>query len=195
MKLSRSELKQQAREQLGNQIFGEIWLFAVLVELIYATIISVTSSFVIGILAIGPLTYGYAKLYLKLAREGGKMDIVGLFDGLKEDLSGNVLLGLLYTIFVALWSLLFVIPGIIKAYAWSMAFYVKNDHPEFGWKQCLDESARITKGHKWELFVLDLSFIGWIFVGSLVFGVGTLWVSAYMNATKANYYERLRDAA
>ena len=72
-----------------------------------------------------------------------------------------------------------------------MVYYVKADHPEYGWRECLDESQRLMTGHKWEKFVLDLSFIGWGIVGSLCLGVGTLWVMTYMAATEAQYYEYL----
>ena len=94
-------------------------------------------------------------------------------------------------LFIFLWSLLLFIPGIVKAYAYSMVYYVKADHPEYGWRECLDESQRLMTGHKWEKFVLDLSFIGWGIVGSLCLGVGTLWVMTYMAATEAQYYEYL----
>ena len=94
--------------------------------------------------------------------------------------------------FIFLWSLLFVIPGIVKMYAYSMAYYIKLDHPDYGWKACIDESRQLMDGHKWEKFVLDLSFLGWIIVGSLCLGVGTLWVTPYMEATNAQFYEYVR---
>lgn len=77
-------------------------------------------------------------------------------------------------------------------YAYSMAYYIKLDHPDYGWKACIDESRRLMDGHKWEKFVLDLSFLGWIIVGSLCLGVGTLWVTPYMEATNAQFYEYVR---
>ena len=88
--------------------------------------------------------------------------------------------------------MLFVVPGIVKHYAYSMSFYIAADHPEYTWNQCMDASKRMTAGHKGELFVLDLSFIGWFFVGALCLGVGSLWVTPYYNASWANYYDALR---
>ena len=73
-----------------------------------------------------------------------------------------------------------------------MAVYIKVDHPDYDWKQCIDESQRMMQGHKGELFVLDLSFIGWLFVGACCCGVGTLWVNAYMAAAHSQFYENLR---
>jgi len=66
------------------------------------------------------------------------------------------------------------------------------DHPEYNWSQCISESKRLMSGHKGELFVLQLSFLGWILVGILCLGVGTLWVSAYAYATTALYYQHLK---
>ena len=66
--------------------------------------------------------------------------------------------------------------------------FIKADHPSYDWRECLDASSELTYGHRWELFVLDLSFIGWQIVGSLCLGIGTFWVNAYREATIAEYY-------
>ena len=187
--MNRSELKRIAKERLGNGIFKNEWLYALLYLLVVSAILSAASVTGVGaIIVTGPLTYAITKAFLNAARTGEKMNLNTLFDGFKDDFGGTLLLSLLIGIFVCLWSMLFVIPGIVKSYAYSMAFYVKADHPDYDWKKCIDESKRITKGHKGELFVLDLSFIGWFFVGSLVCGLGTLWVMPYMEMTKANAY-------
>ena len=135
------------------------------------------------------LEIGYISYHLGI-RRGREMPYLTLFDGFS--FAGKViLLYIVQYIFIFLWSLLLFIPGIVKAYAYSMVYYVKADHPEYGWRECLDESQRLMTGHKWEKFVLDLSFIGWGIVGSLCLGVGTLWVMTYMAATEAQYYEYL----
>ena len=85
-----------------------------------------------------------------------------------------------------------MIPGIIKAYSYSMAFFIKADHPEYDWRTCLDESKRLTSGHKMDLFVLDLSFIGWGIIGALCLGIGSLWVMSYRYATLAQCYKVLQ---
>ena len=151
---------------------------------------NIGSSFfgLVAFLLTGPLAYGVAKQFLRGARTGEQMSIAGVFDGFKDDFGGAFLLNLMLGIFVFLWSLLFVIPGVVMGYAYSFAFYVKADHPEYGWRQCLDESKRLTNGHKGDLFVLELSFIGWYLVGALAFGVGTLWVVPYAEMTKTLYY-------
>ena len=187
--LNRTQLKNDAKALLGNGIFSSPWLNALLVTLVASLILGV-SSFV-AILVIGPISYGLAKIFLNVARGQGGYEINRLFDGFTEDFVGTFLLGLMQSLLIFLWSLLFVIPGIIKSYAYSFAFYVRVDHPDYDWKRCLDESDRITQGHKGELFLLDLSFLGWMIVGSLACGVGTLWVSPWMSQTRAQAYHFL----
>ena len=196
--MDRKEIKKLAKEQLGNQIFSNNWLLAIVAAFIADTIISLTMTVsfgIIGILISGPLTYGLSYLFLKQARDKQAMNLGELFKGFKEDLGDTMLLGFMTSLFVTLWSLLFIIPGIIKNYAYSFAFYIKADHPEYEWNRCIRESRHLTKGHKWRLFVLDLSFIGWFIVGMLCLGVGTLWVEAYQTAAKTQYYNSVVKAS
>lgn len=97
-------------------------------------------------------------------------------------------------IFVALWSLLFVVPGIIAAYRYRMAVYILLDNPEMSAMQCLRESKRMMQGHKAELFKLDLSFIGWYLLSMipLVEYFVMLWYVPYLNTTISLFYEDLR---
>ena len=195
--MNRIEIKERAKAILGNNIFGNTWLMMLLVFLVYTVIIGAASNIVPPVatmIVTGPLMFGISYVLLNKIRTEENIDIGNLFKGFNNDFGQNILLGFLMSLFVALWSLLFVIPGIVKNYAYSMAFYIKNDHPEYNWKQCLQESIRITDGHKMDLFVLDLSFIGWYILGSLCLGVGTLWVMPYHQTAKALYYEELKNA-
>ena len=195
--MTRQQIKEMAKAQLGDKIFGNKWLIAVVVIVIQIAL-SQLVNFIPGVgqiaalLISGPITYGVSAMFLKQTRNGETMDIVDIFNGFKEDFSNTFLIGLMTFIFTILWSLLFVIPGIVKSYAYSMAMYVKVDHPDYDWKKCIDESQRMMSGHKGELFVLDLSFIGWMIVGAFCCGVGTFWVRAYMEASHAQFYENLR---
>ena len=186
---SNAELRARARKTLGNGLFTNEWLFALLASLIASAVIGFTSTFIIGFLIAGIVYIGIGKYYLGRARRTVKHDdFMVLIDGAKGDIGGNIILGLLIGIFTFLWSLLFIIPGIVKSYAYSMAYFIKIDHPEYTATQALDESQKIMKGNKMKLFLLDLSFIGWIILGSLCFGIGTLWVTAYMEAAHAEFY-------
>lgn len=105
----------------------------------------------------------------------------------------NLATMLLRKVFVFLWSLLFIIPGIIMSYAYEMTPYILNDHPELGAKEAIDRSRTMMKGHKWELFVLDLSFIGWLILSILTLGiVGIFYVNPYYNSSHAAFYEALK---
>ena len=194
--MSRAQLKTQAKQQLGGGIFDQNWLFFVVIELIVGAIISIVSgvTFAIGtIILAGPLMFALTFISMSLVRGAKQINLEDVFAGFKDGRFGQTLvLFLMEEIFVFLWSLLFIIPGIIKSYAYKMAMYIYNDDNSKDWSTCLKESQEMMRGHKWELFVLELSFIGWIIVGSLAFGIGTLWVNVYMQQTEANFYQALK---
>lgn len=197
--MSRAQLKEQAKKQLGGNIFSRQWLYFVLVIVIVGVATSVASTITFGIgafIVLGPFSFALVTISAKLVKGANEVSINDTFSGFTDGRFGQTfLLGLMQEIFICLWSLLFVIPGIIKYYAYSMSFFIYNDDNSKSWNQCLKESQELTKGHKWELFVLDLSFIGWMIVGGLLFGVGTLWVAAYRQQTLANFYYSLKGPA
>ncbi len=91
-----------------------------------------------------------------------------------------------------LWSLLFIIPGIIKSYEYYMVPYILHDTPDLHYKDALAISKELMQGNKWRLFVLELSFIGWSILGSLCCGVGLFFLTPYIEATIAEFYVELR---
>ena len=189
-----AELKAQARAQLGGGIFKNEWLTALAVCFIAMAICSAAGGLLSGIGALilsGPMTYGVAYVFLKQSRDGQPMNVADMFRGFPEDFGGTLLLGLLSSLFTFLWGLLLVVPGIVKAYSYSQAFFVKVDRPEYDWRACMDESIQLMDGHKMDLFILDLSFLGWYIVGALCIGVGTLWVYPYHMAARTKFYEEL----
>jgi uncharacterized membrane protein len=119
-----------------------------------------------------------------------KAGVGNLFDGF--GIFGKaLLLAVVMILFIYLWALLFIVPGIIAAYRYRLAFYLMIDNPELGPLDCLRLSSEMMAGHKWELFVLDLSFLGW-FLLCTVPGV-SIWVEPYTSITYTNYYLALRD--
>ena len=102
---------------------------------------------------------------------------------------------LLTSIFTGLWSLLFIIPGIVKSYSYAMTFYILEDMhkagKEVGVTEAITKSRQMMKGHKFQLFVLDLSFIGWGILATLALGIGWLWLVPYIQTTKAEFYRKL----
>ena len=104
-----------------------------------------------------------------------------------------ILLALLEALFIFLWSLLFVVPGIIAAYRYRMAKFLLLDHPEMGVMDCIRMSKNMMKGHKWECFVLDFSFIGWWLLAAIPY-IGyavSVWTTPYINTTYVLYYMAL----
>ena len=96
-------------------------------------------------------------------------------------------------LFLVLWTLLFIVPGIVKAYAYRLTPYLLSEHPELTGTQAITLSRQMMKGHKWRAFVLDLSFIGWILLSVLTLGILTIfYVGPYMNATDAELYEAVK---
>ena len=188
-----SVFRARAREQLGKSIFSNNWLMALVVCLINGLLISVGGSFVVvAFLVEGFLAFGVSHIYLSLVRgKKNTIDVGDMFLGTKC-LGDTAMLGLLKNLFIALWSLLFVIPGIIKTYSYAMAYYIKYDHPEYDWNTCITESRKMMDGHKWRLFCLNFSFIGWLIVGYLACGIGLLWVAPYMEVARANFYDDLK---
>lgn len=205
MTMDRAELKRRAREQLGGGIFGGIWLRAVVVMLVYLALTSgnlftltfektgVAIGIGVSLLLGGPLQYAVNGMFLRQCRSGDKMEYEDLLAGFRDGFWGLFVLNLMKSLFVMLWSLLFVIPGIIAEYSYSMSFFIHVDHPEYSWQTCLQQSKQMMAGHKMEYFVLQLSFLGWQLVGALCLGIGTLWVNAYIQAANAQFYEKLRS--
>lgn len=191
---TRPEIRAKAREKLGGQIFATNWLMALLCILISSAILSAASSFVAGYLVlIGPITFGVALVFISFARGKDSVDIRDLFKGFTDGGFVRLLiLGLMYELFSFLWGLLFVIPGIVKRhYSYTLSFVLAIDHPDWEWKQCIDESRRLMNGYKWKLFLLDLSFIGWYIVGMLACGVGVWWVFPYHEMARAEFYQEV----
>lgn len=141
----------------------------------------------IAILAInGPISFGCIFICKKLF-DKQEPEIQDLFEGFKRFVEA-FLVSLLKNIFITLWSLLFIIPGIVKSYSYAMSEYIAYDNPGMAPDVAITESRKLMNGHKWELFCLDFSYIGWLILCSLTFGILTLWVGPRMMAAKYAFY-------
>lgn len=112
---------------------------------------------------------------------------------------GIVVIYLLTAIFTFLWSLLFIIPGIIKGYAYSQAYFIYYDDYRKtgiapGYRDAITKSRQLMDGHKGQLFLLDLSFIGWHILCLFTLGIGYLWLTPYILTTKVAFYDNLQSA-
>lgn len=187
MKSSR-ELRHQAWEQLRKSY----WMVLV-VTLIVTAVPAATSVAVVGFILMGPLLVGQA-IYLidmiETGSDGKKIELV--IEGFKRSFVNSFLAVLLTGIFTFLWSLLFIIPGIIKSLAYAMTPYIIAENPEIDAMKAIDMSQEMMKGHKMELFFLHLSFIGWYILGMITFGVGMFFILPYVQTAVANFYVELR---
>ena len=146
---------------------------------------------------------GISWTFLDLLR--GKKQSIQPFSDVFRGFSGAFVLGIiviyiLSTIFTTLWTFLFIIPGIIKAYSYSQAYFVFYDtYEETGMRpdflSCITGSRHLMKGYKGQLFILDLSFIGWHILAIMTAGIGYLWLTPYISATKAAFYDNLPKRA
>jgi uncharacterized membrane protein len=168
------------------------WLAAVGMLLIYSIIISLSSLVVIGPLVLsGPLALGFTGYYLKKSR-GEAVKLEDLFAGFRQ-FGSSFLLWLLEFIFLTLWTCLLIVPGIVKYFSYSMAFYILRDNPEIGAAEAITRSRKMMLGYKGKLFGLYLSFIGWALLCCLSLGIGFLWLIPYMELSHANFYEDLKQ--
>ncbi|MDR2370536.1 MAG: DUF975 family protein [Treponema sp.] len=179
------------RAAARSQLYGT-WLTAVGIVFIYGVLVSVASGLLgIGLLIVGgPLALGYYGYFLHKAR--GETVLFGnLFDGF-DNFGKAFLLFLFEGIFIILWSLLFFIPGIIKSFSYSMAFFILKDNPNMNALDAITASRKMMNGYKGKLFCLHLSFIGWYLLCVLTFGIGYLWLSPYVTLSVSNFYEDLK---
>ena len=135
-----------------------------------------------------------AFVYIKMSKSPDKIFFSDFIEGFSLWKKG-ILSGLWQSLWIFLWSLLFFIPGIIKSYAYSQSFYLLTEYPKLSVTQALKVSMKITNGSKWELFILDLSFIPWILLGAITAGIAFFYVIPYYQMTKINaYHGLLKDA-
>lgn len=184
------DYRQRAWAALSNK-WGTVVLAMLIVVLLSGAINGIPGvGQVASLILSGPLQLGFVIVIMKVLKDE-VVDVSNVFDGFKDFMS-SFLLFLLNTIFVTLWSLLFVIPGIIASYSYSMSYYILKDNPGMDANEARKASIEMMKGHKWQLFCLEFSFIGWIILSILTFGILTLWVGPYMETAKAAFYEELK---
>lgn len=138
-------------------------------------------------LVAAPLEIGVTKYYIQ-ASEDSNAAMDRCFDGFRYNWKNVVWIYLLMVMKLFLWSLLFVVPGIIKAFEYSMIPYLLAENPNMTAKEAFETSKKMTDNEKWNLFVLDLSFVGWYLLGLLCCGIGTIFVAPYVRATEVQAY-------
>lgn len=187
------------------------WTNAVFCTLVYFIITGVCSAFssydglpmstnaLLGTIGVAlyiliclPLSFGYEVAFLRHVRGEEDDDLVTRpFQAFKN--YGRYLgTSLLTALFAFLWCLLLIIPGIVKAYSYAMTSFIMVDHPELDADDCIEKSKAMMKGHKLDLFLLDLSYIGWGLLCVLTLGILTLWIAPWNICAHVKFYEELK---
>jgi uncharacterized membrane protein len=189
--MDRVTLKTKAKEQIKGNI-GVLFVITLLVGLIAggANAIPVVGSIASVFVVTPAFSLAVVMIYLNMTA-GMKPEIGDLFSQFSsfwDSFKVTFLVGL----FTALWSLLFVIPGIVKAFSYSQAMYIMAENPGIGALEAINRSKAMMDGHKMEYFVLQLSFIGWHLLGTFTFGIAYIWIVPYISATAANFYNSIK---
>ncbi|MBR0435069.1 MAG: DUF975 family protein [Lachnospiraceae bacterium] len=182
-----SEYRRQSKEMLSGK-----WGIAIGVSVIFAIILTASGTTLVGPLIIGgALTVGYMRFFMRGFRDN-ELEFGDLFSAFDNNFSSTLFMYLLMNLFIFLWSLLLVIPGIIASYAYSMAPMILADNPEMGGYEALQASKELMRGKKGKLFLLHLSFIGWILLSIPTLGILMLWVAPWMEAATVAFYEDVK---
>ena len=189
------------REFALNELRGN-WTQPVLTTLVYVIVTGAASgilSFVPGIgslaaslLIAAPLGFGFAITFLNFMRGIDRDDMVGKPFVCFQQYGRYLGVSVLQTVFIMLWTLLFIVPGIIKGYSYAMTCFIMHDNPQLNADNCIEASKKMMDGNKGKLFLLDLSFIGWALLCILTLGIGFLWLEPYIQCSHAKFYEELK---
>lgn len=153
------------------------------------------TTLVANLLLFFPLVYVFKIHLLALSHGGKKIVFSEYLTNLKKKYSRAVPVMGLICLYVMLWTILLIIPGIIKGYSYAMASYISIDNEELSAEECVQRSIEMMKGHKMQLFLLDLSFFGWALLSILTLGIGLLWLAPYQETAHIKFYEDLKSKA
>lgn len=191
----RAELKSMAKQQIKGKI-GILFVITIIVAVVSVVasvvlgLIPIIGSLIASIVVTPALSLSIYKIYLDMTH-GAEPKVEDTFYGFKDFWSAfkvTFFVGL----FTALWSLLFVIPGIIKSFSYAQAWYILAENPGMPALEAINRSKAMMNGHKMDMFILGLSFIGWCLLGTITLGIAFIWVGPYMNATMANFYNSIK---
>ncbi len=192
MKTENGELMRQARQALSGKwgmVIGAVFVSQIIG--IVAQSIPKGGPLIYMLIA-GPLSLGVVIFTLALSR-GQNAQFEQIFDGFKHFKSA-LLAHVLMLLFIFLWALLLVIPGIIAGLSYAMTYYILADDPNMSASDAIKKSKHMMYGYKWKLFTLHLRFLGWVILCVLSLGIGFLWLVPYMQVASAKFYEDLKNS-
>lgn len=156
---------------------------------IYMIVLALAMAAVLFVLG-SVISLGYSRFNLELVDRQNEAQIGTLF-GYFPYWKKAAIAKLLQSVYVVLWSLLFVIPGIMASYSYAMTPYILAENPEMSPREAIARSKEMMYGNRWRLFCLHFSFIGWAFLSMLTFGIGYLWLTPYQQASVAAFYREV----
>ena len=163
------------------------------VAIVVIIAIAIIIGLAIDLFLLNPLQLGCYRFFSVNHYSPANLNEMGY--GFTNNYIGNVKTMFVKDLYLFLWSLLFVIPGIVKSYSYRMVPYILSENPGISTKEAIDLSREMMDGNKWKAFVLDLSFIGWILLSVLTLGIlAIFYVNPYMEATNAELYHALKPA-
>lgn len=191
--IDRIALKSMAKEQIKGKI-GILFVIALVIIAISLVLsfIPVVGGLISGWVLEPAFTLSFVGIFLGICK-GTTPTVSNVFDGF-YDLWCAIKVYFFMGIFIFLWSLLFIIPGIIKAYSYSMSIYILAENKGMPALEAIRRSKEMMEGHKMDLFVLGLSFIGWNILGMITLGIAYIWIAPYMLATTTNFYNAIKGS-
>ncbi len=189
-----SQAKEQAQYSGGGLSSSDMAVLAGVVTIIFAVaMIFVVIGALFRIFVGNVMTVGGNRYFMESRAVGRSAGVGKIFYGFGCGSYLNVVkTQFLKDLFVFLWTLLLIVPGVIKAYQYYMVPYILSENPDMGYRDALDLSRQMMDGHKLDTFVLELSFFGWYLLGALCCGIGVIFVEPYVQATMAELYAVLR---
>lgn len=209
---TRAEIKSRAKEALKGHywyVFGVSLLISVISGLASsilnlvlrlggdsdaAIIICAVLYIAVVLFVLIPLSTGMTRFFINFCK-GNEPQVNDIAYIYKNGLGNVIRISIIEAVYIILWSMLFIIPGIIKTYQYFMIDYMIAENPQLDRKRAFEITKAAMKGNKWRTFVFGLSFIGWILLCMVTLGIGTLFLTPYINAAYAQYYLELKKTA
>lgn len=189
--INRIEIKANSRQQIKGKI-GILFVINLIVAgLSYLCgLIPIGGAIVSAVFLSPALTASLVMIYFKVT-EGEDFKVGDIFEGFYH-FWGMFKILFITGLYTFLWSLLFIVPGIIKSFSYSMAPYIWAENKDIGALEAIERSRKMMDGHKMDLFVFNLSFLGWIFLGCITFGLAFIYTEPYIQTATVNFYKAIK---
>ena len=190
---TRAELKEMAKQQIKGNI-GMLFVISLIIGAISGAAGAIPPlALAVSIIVTPAFSISIIRVYQELARNGKKPEAKDAFAGFDDFWTGFKAL-FLVGLFTFLWSLLFIIPGIIKSFSYSQTMMIVAENKGIGAREAINRSKAMMDGRKMDYFVLGLSFIGWGLLCCITLGIASIWVGPYIQATMVNFNNDIKPA-